>query len=57
MIFAASGPKIGTRIAPIERTGIDLVFAIDVSSSMKAEDVKPSRIQKAKFEISQISIG
>ena len=50
MIFAASGPKIGTRIAPIERTGIDLVFAIDVSSSMKAEDVKPSRIQKAKFE-------
>ena len=54
MIFAASGPKIGTRIAPIERTGIDLVFAIDVSSSMKAEDVKPSRIQKAKFEISQI---
>ena len=54
MIFAASGPKIGTRIAPIERTGIDLVFAIDVSSSMNAEDVKPSRIQKAKFEISQI---
>ena len=51
MIFAASGPKL-VRIAPIERTGIDLVFAIDVSSSMKAEDVK-SRIQ-AKFEIPQI---
>jgi len=54
IIFAASGPMIGTRLAPIERKGIDLVFALDVSKSMNAEDVKPNRLQKAKFEISQI---
>ncbi len=54
LIFAASGPQIGTRLAPLDRKGVDLVFAIDVSTSMNAEDVKPSRLEKAKFEISQM---
>ena len=54
LIISASGPQIGTRVKPIERKGVDLVFILDVSISMDAEDVKPSRLQKAKFEISQI---
>ena len=54
LIFAASGPQIGIRLAPLDRKGIDLVFAIDVSTSMNSEDVKPSRLEKAKFEISQM---
>ena len=54
LVFAASGPQIGTRLAPVERKGVDLVFAIDVSQSMDAEDVKPNRLEKAKFEISQM---
>ena len=51
LVFAASGPQIGTRLAPLDRKGVDLVFSIDVSTSMNAEDVKPSRLEKAKFEI------
>ncbi|MBT3217134.1 MAG: VWA domain-containing protein [Candidatus Marinimicrobia bacterium] len=54
LIFAVSGPQIGIRLSPVERKGIDLVFAIDVSNSMNAEDVKPSRLEKAKYEISQV---
>jgi len=54
LIFASSGPQIGTRLAPLDRKGIDLVFAIDVSTSMNAEDIKPNRLGKAKFEISQM---
>ena len=54
LIFSAAGPQIGTRVSPVERKGIDLVFAVDVSESMNAQDIKPSRIEKAKFEISQI---
>ncbi len=54
LVFAATGPQIGTRFSPVERKGVDLVFAIDVSTSMKAEDVKPSRLEKAKFEIGQM---
>ena len=54
LIFSAAGPQIGTRVSPIERKGVDLVFAVDVSESMNAQDIKPSRLEKAKFEISQI---
>ncbi len=54
LIIAAAGPLIGTRVKPVERKGIDLIFAVDVSVSMNAEDVKPTRLEKAKFEISQV---
>ena len=54
LIISASGIQIGTKVKPVERKGVDLVFAVDVSISMNAEDVKPSRLEKAKFEISQI---
>jgi len=54
LIIAAGGPLIGTKVKPVERKGIDLIFAVDVSESMNAEDVKPTRLEKAKFEISQV---
>ena len=54
MVLASSGIQVGSRVKPVERKGVDLVFILDVSQSMDAEDIKPSRLQKAKFEISQI---
>ena len=54
LALAASGPQIGTRVRPVERKGVDLVIAFDTSISMDAEDVKPSRLAKAKFEIGQL---
>lgn len=55
--LAILGPQIGTRIKPVERKGVDLVFALDTSVSMDANDVKPSRIDKAKFEIARLIRG
>ena len=54
LIISASGIQVGTKVKPVERKGVDLIFTVDVSISMNAEDVKPSRLEKAKFEISQI---
>ena len=54
LIISASGPQIGTKIRPIERKGIDLVIALDTSQSMDARDVTPSRLSKAKFELSKL---
>ena len=54
LIISASGIQIGSKVKPVERKGIDLIFAVDVSVSMNAEDVKPNRLEKAKFEINQI---
>ena len=54
LAFSISGLKMGTTVKPIERKGIDIIFCIDVSRSMDAEDIKPSRIDKVKFEINKI---
>ncbi|NOZ75159.1 MAG: VWA domain-containing protein [FCB group bacterium] len=54
LTIAAAGPQIGTRVKPVERKGVDLVFALDVSESMNAPDVKPTRLRKAKAEMSQL---
>jgi len=54
LTISASGPQIGTRVRPIERKGVDLVIALDTSISMDAKDVVPSRLEKAKFEISRL---
>ena len=54
LTLAASGPQIGTRVRPIERKGVDLVIALDTSTSMDAEDVTPSRLEKSKLEIGKL---
>ncbi len=52
--FALVNPKIGTKIEDIKRTGVDIVFALDVSKSMLAEDIAPNRLEKSKQLITQI---
>ena len=47
-------PKIGTKLETVKREGVDIVFAIDVSKSMLAEDIAPNRIEKAKRLVSEI---
>ncbi|KGO91785.1 VWA domain-containing protein [Flavobacterium subsaxonicum] len=54
VIIALVNPKIGTRTETVKREGVDIVFAIDVSKSMLAEDVAPSRLEKSKQIVSQI---
>ncbi|MCS5663692.1 MAG: VWA domain-containing protein [Flavobacteriales bacterium] len=53
LVIALVNPKIGTRIETVTRKGVDVVFAIDVSKSMLAEDISPSRILKAKQILSK----
>ena len=52
--FALSQPQIGTTKQTIKLRGSDLVVAIDLSTSMLAEDIKPNRLLKAKNGISQL---
>jgi Ca-activated chloride channel family protein len=54
LIIGLVNPKIGTKMETVKREGIDIVFAIDVSKSMLAEDVAPSRLEKTKQIVSQI---
>lgn len=54
LVFGLVNPKIGTKIETVKREGVDVVFAIDVSKSMLAEDIAPNRIEKAKQLVTQI---
>ncbi|NGP87794.1 VWA domain-containing protein [Fodinibius halophilus] len=54
LMIAAAGPKLGTEVREVKRQGVDLLIALDLSASMNAEDVKPSRLEKAKYEISRL---
>lgn len=54
LALALAGPRIGTELRRVERRGIDLVIALDVSSSMQAQDVGPDRLRRAKLEIEQL---
>ena len=54
LIIALAGPKVGTEVREVSREQLDLIVALDLSLSMKARDVRPSRLEKARFEISRM---
>lgn len=54
LILALVNPKMGTQLKTVKRQGVDIVFALDVSKSMLAEDIAPNRLEKAKQIISKI---
>ncbi|WP_455169089.1 vWA domain-containing protein [Aegicerativicinus sediminis] len=54
LIIALVNPKIGTKLETVKREGVDIVFAVDVSKSMLAEDIAPNRLEKAKQLVTQI---
>jgi Ca-activated chloride channel family protein len=54
IIIALINPKIGTKFETVRSEGIDIVFAVDVSKSMLAEDIAPNRLEKSRQLVSQI---
>jgi len=54
LIIAASGPRIGSRLQEMEHKGREIIIALDVSNSMLAEDIKPSRLQRSKQMINRM---
>jgi len=54
LVISLVNPKIGTELKTVKREGVDIVFAIDVSKSMLAEDIAPNRIIKSKRIVSEL---
>ena len=54
LIIAAARPQFGTKIDTSERNGIEAIIAMDVSNSMLANDVRPSRLDKSKMLVSNM---
>ncbi len=52
-IVALARPQYGSRTKLLRKRGVDVVVALDFSKSMLAQDVRPSRIERAKAELTQ----
>jgi len=56
-LVAAARPQVGARTVQVNRQGIDVIIALDVSLSMDAGDVVPSRLERSKQEIRELLEG
>jgi len=54
LVLALTDPQTGSKIEKVERRGIDVMLALDVSNSMLAEDIRPNRLESAKQAISKL---
>jgi Ca-activated chloride channel family protein len=54
LVLALANPQIGSRFEKVERKGIDIMIALDVSNSMLSEDVQPNRMERAKQAVSSL---
>ncbi len=53
-VIVLAGPQFGAKLETTKRKGIELMVAIDVSNSMNARDVQPSRLDMAKMAVSRL---
>ena len=54
---ALAGPRLGVAVREARQESLDLLVALDVSDSMRADDVAPSRLERAKLEVSRVLEG
>ncbi len=54
LIIAMLGPSFGESSKEIKAIGKDIYFAVDLSGSMNAHDIQPTRLEKIKFELKNI---
>ena len=54
LILALTRPRWGYQWEDLHQRGVDVIVALDVSSSMMAEDIKPNRLERAKRKISDL---
>ncbi len=54
VLFAVWGPKFSDELTEVHREGVDIVVLLDVSNSMRAQDIKPDRLEKARYELRKL---
>ena len=54
ILLASVGPQIGMKLTELTRQGVDIFILMDTSTSMNAIDVRPSRMEKEKYEMGRL---
>ncbi len=53
-IIVVAGPQFGAKLETVQRRGIEIMIALDVSNSMNAQDIAPSRLEMAKMALARL---
>jgi len=54
LILILARPQFGSKMEEVKRQGVEVIIALDVSNSMLAEDIQPTRLERAKQAISRL---
>ena len=54
MVLALARPQTGSKLRTVESLGREIVLVVDVSNSMLAEDVSPSRMDRTRYAITRL---
>lgn len=54
LVFVIAGPQFGSKLESVKKQGIEVMVALDISNSMLAKDVSPSRLEKSKQILSKL---
>lgn len=57
MVLAIARPQQGSKLREVEREGVEIMLAIDVSNSMLADDFAPSRLERTKYAVARVIEG
>jgi Ca-activated chloride channel family protein len=54
LVMGIAGPQFGSKLTEVKKKGIEVIIALDVSNSMLATDIQPSRLERAKQSIAKL---
>lgn len=57
LVLALARPQFGSKLKEVEREGVEIMVAIDVSNSMLANDFEPSRLERTKYAVGRVIEG
>ena len=57
LVVAMARPQLGSKLREVEREGVEIMLAIDVSNSMLARDLEPTRIERTKYAVEKVLEG
>lgn len=57
LTVALARPQLGSRLREVEREGVEIMIAVDVSNSMLARDFEPNRLERTKYAVEQVLEG
>ena len=54
LVLSVSGLRVGSGLKELKQEGMDVIVTMDLSTSMSAQDISPSRLERSKYEVKRL---